>query len=60
MIDLLAIVSIYLNNDFVGSERKLEFINPIPSGLFEGGAALGRGGRKCPRPLTLKLLMIMK
>ena len=50
MIDLLAIVSIYLNNDFVGSERKVEFINPIPSGLFEGGTALGGGGggRKVP------------
>ena len=41
-----------------------EIINPIPPGLFEGGAAWGRGGggggRKCPRPITLKLLMIMK
>ena len=41
-------------------------INPIPPGLFEGGAAWGAGGGgggdggKCPRPITLKLLMIMK
>ena len=37
-------------------------INPIPPGLFEGGAAWGGGGGggKCPRPITLKLLMIMK
>ena len=36
-------------------------INPIPPGLFEGGQAWGRrGGGKCPRPITLKLLTIMK
>ena len=36
-------------------------INPIPPGLFEGGAAWGGGGcGKCPPPITLKLLMIMK
>ena len=40
-------------------------LNPIPPGLFEGGSAWGggggaRGGGKCPRPITLKLLMIMK
>ena len=38
-------------------------LNPIPPGLFEGGAAWGGGGGgggKCPRPITLKLLMIMK
>ena len=37
-------------------------INPIPPELFEGGSAWegGRGGGKCPRPVTLKLLMIMK
>ena len=34
--------------------------NPIPPGLFEGGAAGGGGGGKCPRPVTLKLIMIMK
>ena len=34
------------------------FLNPIPPGLFVGDAAWG--GRKCPRPITLKLLMIMK
>ena len=31
-------------------------VNPIPSGLFEGGAAWGMGGGgggvKCPRPIT--------
>ena len=36
------------------------FFNPIPPGLFEGGAAWGGGGGKCPRPITLELLMIMK
>ena len=32
-------------------------LNPIPPGLFEGGAAWGGGGGggKCPRPITLKL-----
>ena len=37
-------------------------LNPIPPGLFEGGSALGGGGGggKCPRPIALKLLMIMK
>ena len=57
MIDLLTIVSIYLNNDFVGSERKLKFSNPIPSGLFEGGAALGGGGgRKVPAAYNSKTI----
>ena len=41
-------------------------VNPIPPGLFEGGSAFflgggrGEGGGKCPRPITLKLLMIIK
>ena len=30
MIDLSAIVIIYVNSDFTSSEWKLEFINPIP------------------------------
>ena len=35
--------------------------NPIPPGFFKGGSASGGGGGgKCPRPITLKLLMIMK
>ena len=36
--------------------------NPIPPWLFEGGLAWGEGGGggKCPRPIILKLLMIMK
>ena len=39
---------------------KIRF-NPIPPGLFEGGAAWrGGGGGECPRPVTLKLLMIIK
>ena len=38
---------------------RIHFLNPIPPGLFEGGAAWGGGG-ECPRPITLKLLMIMK
>ena len=39
-----------------------EKVNPIPSGLFEGGSAweVGRGDGKCPRPITLNLLMIME
>ena len=37
-----------------------ENINPIPPGLFESGSAGGGGGGECPRPITLKLLMIMK
>ena len=41
------------------SEKGAEKLNPIPPGLFEGGAAWGGGG-KCPRPITLELLMIMK
>ena len=38
------------------------YFNPIPLGHFEGGAAwgVGVGGIKCPRPITLKLLMLMK
>ena len=43
--------------------RKSGVLNPIPTGLFEGGSAFGGGGGeggKCPRPITLKLLMIMK
>ena len=36
------------------------WVNPIPPGLFEGGSAWGEGSGKCPRPITLKLLMIMK
>ena len=39
---------------------QIGFLNPIPPGLFEGGAARGGGGGKCPRPITVKLLMIMK
>ena len=40
---------------------KVEKLNPIPPGLFESGAAWGGGGGGgCPRPITLKLLMIMK
>ena len=35
------------------SETGSACFNPIPPGLFEGGG-------KCPRPITLKLLMIMK
>ena len=44
------------------SSRTQETVNPIPPGLFEGGAAWGggEGGGKCPRPITLKLLKIMK
>ena len=39
----------------------VDTLNPIPPGLFEGGAAWGGGGGgKCPRPITLKLLMMMK
>ena len=44
----------------------LSILKPIWSGLFEGGLAWGGGGGgwrwggKCPRPVTLKLLMIMK
>ena len=34
-------------------------LNPVSPGLFEVGAAWGEGGG-CPRPITLKLLMIMK
>ena len=37
-----------------GVESRLQNVNPIPPGLFEGGAAWG-GNRKCPRPITLKL-----
>ena len=45
--------------------RGVTDLNPIPPGLFEGGLAWGGGGGaggggKCPRPITLKLLMIMK
>ena len=36
------------------------YLNPIPPGLLGGGAAWGGGGGKCPRPITLKLFMIMK
>ena len=47
-------------------QETLVTLNPIPPGLFEGGSAWGGGGGgtgrggKCPRPITLKLLMIMK
>ena len=45
--------------------KGLTGLNPIPPGLFEGGAAWGDGGGgggvgggKCPRPITLKLLTL--
>ena len=31
-------------------------INPIPPGLFEGGAALGGGGRKVPAAYNSKTI----
>ena len=30
--------------------------NPIPPGLFEGGAAWGVGGGKCPQPIIQKTI----
>ena len=61
------IISIQTKKHHFVSERFLSAsenaFNPIPPGLFEGGSAFGGGrgrGGKCPRPITLKLLMIMK
>ena len=52
----------FIRTRFHFSLGLLSLFNPIPPGLFEGGAAWGGGGGggMCPRPITLKLLMIMK